>query len=205
MRPDAIAFDAFGTLFDLEALRGPLGDDVFEAFAARLVPWTWHATAAGAFKPFPEIAVAAAEAAGAADPGSIVEELVRLPAFPDVAPGLDALAGTPLAVLSNGTAEGLHELVSHAGLEDRFDHLLAADQVGRYKPAPELYALAPRAFGAPAGRVLLVSSNEWDVTGAAQSGLRTAWLGRGRTPAWVLGVEADLVVDSIAGLAGLAG
>src|SRR3954454_20450384 len=126
MRPDAIAFDAFGTLFDLEGLRAPLGDEVFEAFAAGLVPWTWHATAAGAFKPFPEIAVAAAEAAGAADPPSIVEELGRLPAFPHVAPGLDALAGTPLAVLSNGTAEGVRALVSNAGLEHRFDHLLAA-------------------------------------------------------------------------------
>jgi FMN phosphatase YigB (HAD superfamily) len=49
--------------------------------------------------------------------------------------------------------------------------------------------------------VLLVSSNEWDVTGAASSGLRTAWLGRGRDPSWVLGVEPDLVVDSLADLA----
>src|SRR3954464_6005235 len=51
MPADAIAFDAFGTLFDLEALRGPLGDDVFERFAARLVPWTWHVTAAGGVRP----------------------------------------------------------------------------------------------------------------------------------------------------------
>jgi 2-haloacid dehalogenase len=201
MPADAIAFDAFGTLFDLGALRETLGDEVFERFAARLVPWTWHVTASGSFRPFPEIAVAAAEAACAADPAAVGDELKRLPAFPDVVPGLDALAGRRLAVLSNGTTAGVRALVANAGIEDRFEHLLAADQVERYKPSPELYALAPRAFGVPAHRVLLVSGNEWDVTGAAQAGLSTAWLGRGREPSWVLGVEPDLVVESIADLA----
>jgi 2-haloacid dehalogenase len=200
MRDDAIAFDAFGTLFDLEALREPLGEEVFDRFAARLVPWTWHTTAAGAFRPFPEIAVAAAKAAGAVDPAAVVQQLERLPPFPDVLPGLDALGSRRLAVLSNGTTDGVRRLVANAGIEGRFEHLLAADQAERYKPAPELYAAAPHAFDLPAERVLLVSSNEWDVTGAAQAGLRTAWLGRGREPSWVLGVEPDLVVESIAEL-----
>jgi 2-haloacid dehalogenase len=202
MRPDAIAFDAFGTLFDLEALRSPLGDDAFEGFVARLVPWTWHSTAAGAFRPLPEIAVAAARAAGARHPEAVADELQRLPVFADVVAGLDALEERRLAVLSNGTSEGIRALVEHAGIGNRFEHLLAADQVERYKPAPELYALAPRAFGIEAGRVLLVSSNEWDVAGAAQAGLATAWLGRGREPSWVLGVEADMVIESLADLAG---
>jgi len=202
MRPDAIAFDAFGTLFDLEALREPFGDEVFEGFAARLVPWTWHATAAGAFRPLPEVAEAAAEAAGAADPGAVADALKRLPVFPDVLPGLDALRDRRLAVLSNGTVDGIRGLVANSQIEDRFEHLLAADQIERYKPAPELYGLAPAAFGVDASSVVLVSSNEWDITGAAQCGLRTAWLARGREPSWVLGVEADVVVDSISDLAG---
>jgi 2-haloacid dehalogenase len=201
MQVEGIAFDAFGTLFDLEALREPLGDEVFEGFAARLVPWTWHMTAAGAFRPLPEIARAAVEAAGAEEPDAVVHGLQRLPAFDDVVPGLEALASRRLAVLSNGTADGVRALVSNAGLDGRFEHLLAADQAGRYKPAPELYALAPRAFGVPADRVLLVSSNEWDIAGAAWSGLRTAWLGRGREPSWVMGSEPDLVLGSLGGLA----
>jgi 2-haloacid dehalogenase len=201
MQAEAVAFDAFGTLFDLEALRGPLGDDAFERFAARLVPWTWHATAAGRFRALPEIARAAAAAAGAADPDAAVEALQRLPPFDDVRAGLDALAGRRLAVLSNGTADGVRALVENAGLAGSFEHLLAADQAGRYKPAPDLYALAPRAFGVAPERVLLVSSNEWDVAGAAWCGLRTAWLGRGREPSWVMGVQPDLVLGAPAELA----
>lgn len=194
MQVDAIAFDAFGTLFDLEALRGPLGDEAFERFAGRLVPWTWHATAAGVWSPLPDIARQAGGAEAA-------DGLARLPAFPDVRPGLDALAGRPLAILSNGTREGATALVRSAGLEDRFEHLLTADQVERYKPSPELYALAPRAFQTRADRVLMVTSNEWDVAGASWAGLRTAWLGRGREPSWVLGAEPDLTLGALPELA----
>jgi 2-haloacid dehalogenase len=198
MQPDAIAFDAFGTLFDLEALREPMGSDAFEAFVARLVPWTWHVTAAAVWSPLPEIATHAGGREAA-------ERLRELPAFPDVGPGLDALAGRRLAVLSNGTQDGVRALVENAGLADRFEHLLSADQVERYKPAPEIYALAPRAFRTRADRVLMVSSNEWDIAGASFAGLLTAWLGRGREPSWVLGVEPDLVLGSLGELAGLLG
>ena len=203
MQPDAIAFDAFGTLFDLEALRDPLGDEVFEGFARRLVPWTWHATAANTFSPLPDIATLAARAAGASEDvaADLPARLQALPAFPDVPAGLDALRDWRLAVLSNGTAEGVRALVESAGLSDRFEHLLSADQAGCYKPSREVYAMVTRAFRTRADRVLLVSSNEWDITGGACAGLQTAWLGRGREPSWVMGVAADIVVDSLSDLA----
>jgi HAD superfamily hydrolase (TIGR01509 family) len=185
MEIDAIAFDAFGTLFDLGDLR--------ESFAAKVVPWMWHATAARHFRPLPEIVAAA---------GIDPERLKSLPAYDDVADGLDALGETPLAVLSNGTRDGLKALVENAGLTSRFHHLLSADQVERYKPAPEIYAHAANTFGAQTGRVLLVSSNEWDVAGAKLAGMAAAWVARGREPAWLLGVEADVTVADLTELAG---
>ena len=64
---DGIAFDAFGTLFDLSALRtrtrqaaGHEGDELFAAFKDRLIPWTWHVTASGDYEPFPQLAAKAA-------------------------------------------------------------------------------------------------------------------------------------------------
>jgi 2-haloacid dehalogenase len=216
MPVDAIAFDAFGTLFDLEGLRpglrsdfGDQGDEALDGFVARLVPWMWHSSASGQFQHLPEVAAAAfTAAAGAAgimlDDGEAEEFAARLrslPAFPDVGEGLRALTRWPLAVLSNGTLDGVDALVTAAGLRQRFAYLLAADQAGRYKPSPDLYGLAPRAFRTRKDRVLLVSSNEWDVAGAGQFGMRTAWLARGRAPSWVLGIEPDYVVDSLPDLA----
>jgi len=213
-----IAFDAFGTLFDLSALRtrtrqagGHEGDEMFAAFKERLIPWTWHLTASGDYLPFPELAAKAVQAA-AQEAGLrlelsraewIVEGMKELPVFDDVKPGLEALRETriPLAVLSNGTAEGVRSLIEHNDLNGVFDHELVADSVGRFKPARDVYALAPSAFGAPADRVMLVSGHEWDVAGAARAGLKTAWLGRGERFAPTLGADPDVLADDLPDLA----
>jgi 2-haloacid dehalogenase len=202
-----IAFDAFGTLFDLEALRAPLGEELYDAFYARLQPWTWFATAAGAYRPLPQLAEQALRSAAAANGADEqaaarrAERLTQLPLFPETEAALDSLSGERLAVLSNGTAGGLEELLANAGVRERFEHVLAADSVGRYKPAPEVYALGPDAFGVPAHEVVLVSGNDWDTAGAKLAGLRSAWVSRGRPLAPVLGMEPDYVVDDLSGLA----
>ena len=209
MELDGIAFDAFGTLFDLSALRTRTrqaasheGDELFAALKNRLIPWTWHLTAAGDYTPFPELASLAVQAAGR-EAGLrlersrcdwVVEGMKELPVFDDVMRGLERLRErrVPLAILSNGTAEGIEALVAHNGLEGVFDHLLAADSVRRFKPAREVYALATAAFDAPADRVMLVTGHEWDVAGAARAGLRTGWLARGERFTPVLGHDADV-------------
>jgi 2-haloacid dehalogenase len=209
-----IAFDAFGTLFDVSALRtrtrqaaGHEGDELFAAFKDRLIPWTWHITASGDYQPFPELAAEAVQAA-AYEAGLrlelsraewVVEGLKELPAFDDVRPGLEQLkqAGLPLAVLSNGTTEGAEALIEHNDLQGLFAHVLVADSVKRFKPAREVYALAVDAFGAPAERVMLVSGHEWDVAGASRAGLRTGWIARGEKFTAVLDERADLEAEDL--------
>jgi 2-haloacid dehalogenase len=213
-----IAFDAFGTLFDLSALRtrtraaaGHEGDELFAAFRNRLIPWTWHATAADDYEPFPSLAAVALQGA-ALDAGFplersradwIVEGLRELPVFEDVQPGLERLAGLglPLAVLSNGTLAGIEALVAHNGLEGRFRHLIVADAVRSFKPAAAVYDQAPRAFGVTPERVMLVSGHEWDVAGAGRFGMSTAWIARGERFAPVRGVEPDVFADDLVDLA----
>jgi 2-haloacid dehalogenase len=203
---DGIAFDAFGTLFDLEAMRERIGDDLYTAFSRRLIPWTWHLTATGGYRPFPEVAAlalaAAAREAGEemSDASGLVRGLRELPPFPEVAGALAELDHVPLAILTNGTPDGAAELVRRAGLEGRFAHLLSVDAVRRFKPAAEVYALAPEAFATSADRVLLVSGNDWDVAGAQAAGLRGAWVARGRSWTGALGAEPDVVVETLADL-----
>ena len=219
---DGIAFDAFGTLFDLNALRtrtrqaaGHEGDELFAAFKNRLIPWTWHVTASGDYEPFPQLAAEAVQAA-AREAGLrlelsraewVVEGLKELPVFDDVKHGLEQLkgAGVPMAILSNGTEEGIAALVEHNDLRGVFDHALVADSVKRFKPAREVYALATSAFGAPAERVMLVSHHEWDVAGAARAGLGTAWIARGESFTPVLDQQADVEAADLRELAALLG
>jgi 2-haloacid dehalogenase len=218
MPPAAIVFDAFGTLFDLNALRTRTrqaasheGDELFSAFKTRLIPWTWHATASGDYVPFPEIAAeavmgAAREARFPIERSTadwIVEGLLELPPFDDVEPGLRALkdAGIALAILTNGTADGIEAVVSAAGLADCFDHLFAADSVRRFKPAPEVYALATDALGLEAGEILFASGHEWDVAGAAAAGMATVFLARGEPCAPVRGREPGFECEDVPDLA----
>jgi 2-haloacid dehalogenase len=218
MQLSGIAFDAFGTLFDMSALRtrtrqagGHEGDELFAAFKERLIPWTWHLTASGDYEPFPDLAakavMAAARAAGLRLERSraewVVEGMKELPVFGDVRPGLTQLRElrVPLAILSNGTADGIRALVDHNELAGVFDHQLVADSVKRFKPAREVYELATEAFGAPANQVMLVSGHEWDVAGASRAGLRTAWIARGERFAPTLGEHPDMQANDLPDLA----
>ena len=56
--------------------------------------------------------------------------------------------------------------------------MLSVDTLRMYKPRPEVYALVTDAFACPPARVVFVSSNRWDVMGAAAFGFRTAWVNR---------------------------
>jgi|SRR5919201_2792594 2-haloacid dehalogenase len=201
-----IAFDAFGTLFDLEALRERAGDELYEGFYARLQPWTWLATAADVYLPLPELAELAFDSAARelsieVDAAELAGELTALPLFPEVEETLESLAHERLGVLSNGTLDGLEKLLANAGIADRFDHVLSADSVACFKPAPPVYGLAPRAFGVHADEVTLVSANAWDVAGAKLAGLRAVWVARGRPISPVLGITPDEVVEDLTALA----
>lgn len=121
--------------------------------------------------------------------------------YPEVPAALDAFAPRPLAVLSNGNPEMLDACLAAAGIRDRFDHVLSVDEVGVYKPHPSVYELAIKAFSLPAERVLFVSSNPWDATGARTFGFTVGWVNRSGLPFERLGVTPNLTVTDLAALA----
>jgi 2-haloacid dehalogenase len=207
-----ICFDALGTLFDLRPLLdeidGRVAPGAGRAFARRLAPWMWHATAAGRYQPLSELARSALAAAareqrvrlGEQEAAALMAHMQRLPPAEDAVEVLRQLQPAQLAILSNGTEDGTKALLGNAGVAQCFLHVLSADQVRMFKPAPQVYALASVAFGVSSDRVLMVSSHEWDVAGAHFAGLRTAWIAGGRPETRVLDVSADIVVNSLARL-----
>ncbi|MCB0596069.1 MAG: HAD hydrolase-like protein, partial [Phaeodactylibacter sp.] len=58
------------------------------------------------------------------------------------------------------------------------DEIISADQIRQYKPVPGVYQLAEKGLKLPAENLLFVSSNTWDVAGAAAYGLQTVWVQR---------------------------
>ncbi len=82
------------------------------------------------------------------------------------------------AVLSNGSPRMLEAAVESSGLGDVLDAVLSVDELGIYKPAPEVYQLVLDRLGVGRGQVSFQSSNAWDAAAAATFGFHVAWCNR---------------------------
>ncbi len=101
----------------------------------------------------------------------------RLKPWPDSAPGLQRLKSRfVITTLSNGNVSLLANMAKHAGLP--WDCILSAENVRRYKPAPEVYLLAPQLFDLKPDQVMMVAAHEHDLQSARKHGLRTAFVHR---------------------------
>jgi 2-haloacid dehalogenase len=204
-------FDAYGTLFDVHAVveagRALTSDPVALSMLWRQkqLEYTWLRSLMGRYEDFWTVTEAALRhsvkrlglAASDADLARLMEAYLTLACFPEVRPALARLTGRPRAILSNGAPRMLAAAVASGGLGGALDHVISVDRVRIYKPAPAVYALGPQTLGVPAGELLFVSSNAWDVAGAKAFGYRVAWCNRLGAPEEELGVRADYVVANL--------
>lgn len=213
MPPDALVFDAYGTLFDVhsvvercESFWPGKGAPLSQLWRAKQLEWTWQRSLMRRYVPFSQVTREAlayaceslklplpAEASAA-----LTDEYLRLAAYPDVAGALEKLAGRPLAILTNGSPDMIEPLVRHSGL--RFEAVLSVDEVGVFKPAPEVYELSVRRLGVPAAKTGFVSSNCWDALGAKSFGFQVWWINRAGAPADRLGFAPDGVLRTLGDL-----
>jgi 2-haloacid dehalogenase len=117
-----------------------------------------------------------------ADVGRIMAGWQELSPFPDAVPGLERLHGKfKLVVLSNGERDFLAHLVTNRIRFD-FDGVISVQDVGVFKPNPQVYRYAARILKAEPCELLMVSSNSFDVVGARASGYRAAYVNRDDLP-----------------------
>ncbi|SLN49602.1 haloacid dehalogenase type II [Roseisalinus antarcticus] len=196
-------FDAYGTLFDVnaaarDAAREPGREALAEVWPGLARDWrlkqlqyTWLRAVAGRHCDFWQVTEDgldwAMEAAGLddADLRRRLLDLYRtLPAYPEVPAMLRGLTdrGVACAILSNGAPEMLEAAVASAGIGDRLSAVLSVERAGVFKPSPRVYDLVGEEFSTRAEEVLFVSSNGWDAAGAAGYGFRTVWVNRAGEP-----------------------
>ncbi|BBF94098.1 haloacid dehalogenase type II [Blastochloris tepida] len=208
----AVVFDAYGTLFDVtaavrrhDAAVGPRAAELSALWRQRHLEYSWTLTLMGRYRPFWDLAEQALDTAlglTGVDPAlkpRLLAAYRTLDAYPEVGGMLARLraGGLATAILSNGTPDMLADALAASGLADRFDHVLSVDAVRLYKPRPEVYALATAALGVAGEEIAFVSSNRWDIAGAAAFGFRPVWVNRSGAPAEYDGL------DPIATLSGL--
>lgn len=206
MSIQAIAFDAYGTLFDVYSI-AELADKLFpgqgQALArlwrSKQIEYTHLRTMCSMYKPFWEVTQDALLFScqqlglplGLEQQNALMGQYARLQVFPEVRPVLAQLQelGVKLSILSNGTPEMLSSMTEAAGIRSYFSHLLSVDSVKKYKTAPEAYQMGPDVFGVAAREILFVSSNGWDICGASWFGYTGFWVNRAAAPPEQLGVR----------------
>ncbi len=206
----AIVFDAYGTLFDVhsvsagtEKLFPGRGAELAALWREKQIEYTHLRTLSSRYADFWGVTGDALRfccerlelRALERDHECLMSEYLRLAPFAETVSALLHMrsAGVPLAILSNGTREMLDPVIKAAGIEDLFEHVLSADQVKKFKTAPEVYQLGPDAFGCRADEILFVSSNGWDVCGATWFGYTTFWINRGNRPRERLDAECAAI------------
>lgn len=95
--------------------------------------------------------------------------------FPEVIPALEALGEQyVLIALTNGNAN-----LAKIGIDHLFHDFVTAASAGAAKPARQIFDAAVLAAGATAAQTLHVGDHpQYDINGARDAGLRTAWVNR---------------------------
>jgi len=207
----AVAFDAYGTLFDVYAVTTRLeaccpgkGAAIAALWRDKQIEYSRLISlsdpdAAGSrfYVPFWELTCSALDYAlqrfdadmDVEQRQSILDQYQALDAFPENAPVLQTLkaSGIQTAILSNGDPVMLAGAVRGAGFESLIDHVLSVDAIRQFKTMPQAYALVEQELGITPAEVLFVSSNGWDVMGATWFGFETCWINRAGLPRETLG------------------
>ena len=217
----ACVFDAYGTLFDVaaaaERCRTALGEKA-DALAAlwreKQLQYTWLRGLMGEHAEFWQVTGDALDyAMGALSledrdlRARLMDLYLRLDAYPEVKGVLVRLkdAGIKTAILSNGSPTMLEAAVESAGIADSLDAVLSVEEVGVFKPHPDVYRLGVERIGLPAAEMAFQSANAWDAAAAAHFGYRVVWINRFGQPRERIPGDPAAEIDTLDGLAGILG
>lgn len=192
-----LAFDVYGTLIDtagvvaaLQKLLGARAAAVAfsDQWRAKQLEYTFRYAAMGRYRDFRVCTRQALDYCCAAPPADfdaatrdrLMAQYLHLPAFDDVLAGLNRMAesGMKMYAFSNGRADDLQLLLTHAGLRAYFAAVVSVDEVSSFKPDPAVYRRFLKRAHATAEQSWLISSNPFDICGARAIGMRAVWLRR---------------------------
>lgn len=197
-----IAFDAYGTLFDVYSM-GQLAEELFpghgQALALmwrdRQIEYTRLVTMSDPnpggskyYLPFWDLTIRSlryvCKRTGlnltAKNESRLMDQYAKLAGFEDSLTVLKAIKakGIATAILSNGSKEMLATVVESNGLKPYLDKVVTIEDVRLFKTAPQAYELLLKAFPVSKEEVLFVSSNAWDALAAKWFGFDVFWVNR---------------------------
>jgi len=189
------AFDIYGTIIDpmalgreLEEIMGDQAHPFNALWRDKQLEYSFRKAAMKQFNHFGECTMQALDycdsffQTGLSDSqkSDLLAMYRKLPAFGETELCLKRLKekDNEIIAFSNGKKEDLISLFENARIIQYFDQIISVDEVSTFKPSPEVYSLLAQKSSSPKDNTWLVSSNSFDIIGAATTGLKTIWLKR---------------------------
>lgn len=209
----ALAFDAYGTVFDVHSVIALAeqffpgkGQALSQLWRAKQIEYMYLRTLMGRYVPHDQNTEAALKycmkflqlPGGEPERKALMAAYETLTPFPDAVATLPQLASLKRSILSVGTPDLLRKLVGNAGVAEQFDKLFSVDAVKAYKPHPTTYQMATDGFGVDRHEVGFVTSNYFDVAGARAFGFKVIWINRKGDLPDELGLVPHVELQSIA-------
>ena len=202
MKYKLIAFDAYGTLFDVYSM-GLLAEELFPGNGSALalmwrdrqIEYTRLVTMSDPnpggskyYLPFWDLTICSLRYVckrmdlelSSVNEKRLMDQYAKLTGFPDSLNVLKTIKerGIATGILSNGSREMLATVVQSNGLEPYLDKVVTIEEVRLFKTAPQAYELLLKAFPVQKHEVLFVSSNAWDALAAKWFGFDVFWVNR---------------------------
>jgi len=197
---EAIVFDAYGTLFDLDSFASEAnrihrgrGKAISQTVRQKQLEFAMTRDIIGKYSNFEILTRNAIEFAlkksGIKRTDAAVEKLytkfLSLRTFKDVPPALSDLdeLNVRVAILSNGTQPMLDKLIEKAGLSLLAEDVISVDGAKAYKPNPKAYRHGMNELEVfEKEKIFYMSGNSWDVAGAKAFGFKVGWINRMKQP-----------------------
>ena len=190
----AFIFDAYGTLFDVNAACRELSIEVGEKWQElstlwrlRQVEYTWLRNSMNAYIDFWQITSDSLDYAmdtlninNKNLRSNLLKLYLKLEAYSEVKEVLEKLKeeGFKTGILSNGSKKMLDSAVKNADISGLLDEVISVEECKVYKPSNKVYELVEIKMGIKKEQVLFFSSNAWDMHAASNYGFNSIWVNR---------------------------
>lgn len=197
-----IAFDAYGTLFDVYSM-SQLAEELFPGHSQALalmwrdrqIEYTRLVTMSDPspngskyYLPFWELTIRSLRYVckrmnlnlTPEYEKRLMDQYAKLTGFEDSLTVLKTIKEKAIstAILSNGSKDMLATVVDSNGLKTYLDQVVTVEDIHLFKTAPQAYELLLKTFPVKKEEVLFVSSNAWDALAAKWFGFDVFWVNR---------------------------
>ena len=211
-RPKVLVFDVYETLLDMNDMERKINVVLESKTAYKLwfelfMQYCFANNSLDTYQDFMAIANATLQMTGNevgkplsySESVEIIFLLKHLPVHEEVQSCLSELNDLDytLIALTNAPEKIVCERMERTGLISYFENVLSADKIRKYKPEKELYEWAAHKLGVSTNEMLMITCHGWDIAGAANAGMKTAFLRRDRQLFYPLSPPPDLSYETL--------